>query len=179
MASIESNPGTVLDTVAELPVWDSYVVVSPLNATRPTDEQLNVFYDALKGHLKTEQTTTTAKDQLIDAKVEISGTLYSLWGFALELAAPNDTVAVQSSMALVTESLDRAHIDASDLELVDLHLANLKVLMGEQKLRTELADGRKKVSISDADFTARADLRNKARALLNNHHAGQATSHAA
>jgi hypothetical protein len=109
----------------ESQLWASYIVLSPLDMTSPTAQQRTDY----EGYAMNPE-----QDDIIAAKLAVSGETYARWGFSFDLKADTGIAAIQRSVSVVTRGLEKSAIEIADLEFVGAHLVSHKSLLLKNKI---------------------------------------------
>jgi hypothetical protein len=151
MGNSESAPQRQL-AAAERQLWASHIILSPLDMTAPSNQQLADY----EGYATAYDT-----DGVLAVRLKVSGEAYTNWGFSFELNAESGISVMRQSVLVMTNSLEQAGVEIADLEFVGAHLSTFKALRLETKNRAALGIDQT-VSITDETFKATDALRRHA-----------------
>lgn len=129
MEKIETAPLGEPSDVLQSQLWASHIILSPLDMTVPTEQQI-ADYEGYAARRADEGVTA--------AKLSITQENYSQWGFSFNLNAETGVAVMRHSVTVAVEGLDSAGVDVSELEFIGAHVATIKALKGASEARRDI-----------------------------------------
>jgi hypothetical protein len=148
MGKAESAPQQQ-SALAESQLWASHIILSPLDMSEPTAEQVEQ-YEAYA--------STATSYGIAAAKLDISGENYKSWGFSFNVMSKHGIDVMEHSVAVITTGLEQVGVEIASLEFVGAHLATHKVLQAAEAARQSVGLSRP-VRVNEEAFRASDSLR--------------------